>query len=121
MKNRIHQIGSFAILVGAILMITLSSLRAQTYTWADNAQGQVYLACLIVTAAPNLLLLLPVQLSLVPVRPNEQWLQRTGNSDGSNRAIGTRPRPRDFIPVVQGPSVWMWSLARQPILYWMNP
>jgi len=45
MKNRIHQIGSFAILVGAILMITLSSLRAQTYTWADNAQGQVYLAC----------------------------------------------------------------------------
>jgi hypothetical protein len=45
MKNRIHQTGSFAIVVGAILMITLSSLHAQTYTWADNAQGQVYLAC----------------------------------------------------------------------------
>jgi hypothetical protein len=45
MKNRIHQPWSFAVLVGSILLITLSSLRAQTYTWADNAQGQVFLAC----------------------------------------------------------------------------
>jgi hypothetical protein len=45
MKNRIHQIRSFASLAGAMLLLTISSMHAQTYTWADNAQGQVYLAC----------------------------------------------------------------------------
>src|ERR1700689_1098652 len=45
MKNRLDQKRSFAVLAGAILALTLSAAHAQTYTWADNAQGQPYLIC----------------------------------------------------------------------------
>lgn len=35
----------FAVLVVAILAFAPQNSRAQTYTWADNAQGQIYLTC----------------------------------------------------------------------------
>ena len=32
-------------LLGAVLLATMVSAQAQTYTWADTAQGQIYLIC----------------------------------------------------------------------------
>jgi hypothetical protein len=45
MKNFIQKNQLFTALAVVLLMSALSSTQAQTYTWADNAQGQVYLAC----------------------------------------------------------------------------
>ena len=45
MKNRTHQNRLFAVLAGIICLLALPSAHAQTYTWADNAQGQPYLVC----------------------------------------------------------------------------
>ena len=47
MKHCIHQIRLFAALAGVILTFTLATTQAQTYTWADNAQGQLYETCLV--------------------------------------------------------------------------
>jgi hypothetical protein len=43
MKNRICQTPSLIII--GIVMFTLCISQAQTYTWADNAQGQQYQHC----------------------------------------------------------------------------
>src|ERR1700733_3421492 len=45
MKNRLQNTRLFALLAGVILMLTLAVTQAQTYIWADNAQGQLYLTC----------------------------------------------------------------------------
>jgi hypothetical protein len=45
MINRMDQKRISAVLAGAILTLTFSAARAQTYTWADNALGQPYEVC----------------------------------------------------------------------------
>jgi hypothetical protein len=45
MKNRIRRARLFASAAAVIFLSALTSMHAQTYTWADNAQGQLYLAC----------------------------------------------------------------------------
>src|SRR5579863_3798381 len=44
MKRNIAQTKHLLAVMFSALLLTLSA-GAQTYTWADNAQGQVYLAC----------------------------------------------------------------------------
>ncbi len=46
MKNHVHKMRLLAELTGVILLLTISSARAQTYVWADNAQGQLYDTCI---------------------------------------------------------------------------
>jgi hypothetical protein len=45
MKNHIHQTRWFAALAGVVFVLMLAAAHAQTYTWDDNAQGQLYLTC----------------------------------------------------------------------------
>jgi hypothetical protein len=45
MKNRTPQNRLFATVAACILMLPVSATLADTYTWADNAQGQPYEVC----------------------------------------------------------------------------
>ena len=84
MKTRIHQTRLFAALAGVILTFTLASTQAQTYTWDQQALGQVYQTC------PN----------IAPFHwpSNSLWsqsLQMSGNCDNTAQVIS---QPSNWSP-----------------------
>jgi len=91
MTHHIHQTRFLTTLAAAILMVTLASTQAQTYTWADNAQGQLYLTC----PNPN-----------GPGYPDAHYYYPSNSYWSQSLTMGPDCDPNDGNKIVVEPSNW---------------
>src|ERR1039457_2925203 len=89
MKTHIRKTCLFAALAG-VSLLTLSAAHAQTYVWADNAQGQPYLICGSTTNYyPN----------------NNRWSQSVQTNSGCGGVGIVISQPSNWNPA---PAIHLW-------------